>query len=318
MTYVERYVKFGEEDSWGTSVATDSYFNYLLRWDGEVTEHRIEEPVIAGYRDAKSRVFTQREVVATAQAQLTSARFLEYALGSISLTGGSSLPATIEPSNSTLPSLTFQRVFRPVEGSEDNALTLWGLKVDSFEITLEQGEDVVVEYSFAGKDGTIETVTYSAPDIDYTVVPFAYQDGVLTWGGTTLGHVIRAVITGNNNLEARFAASGTIGTVFTCQELREGQLDVSGRFTIDRPLSTYAKAVLDRGEGTIVLTLTRAGTGTITITLSNVALESYSESVSGLDAIEVEYPFTCRRKDTTIPAIRIVQSGTGAWSSLVY
>jgi hypothetical protein len=176
---------------------------------------------------------------------------------------------------------------------------------------------VIVEYSLAGKDGTVETVTYSAPSIDYAVVPFAYHEGVLTYNGDTLGHLIRVVITGNNNLEARYAAGGTIGTVFTCQELREGQLDVSGRFTIDKPLSTYASEVLSRGEGVMTLSLTSA-TGTITITLNNVALEEYSESITGLDAIEVEYPFTCRRKSSTEPAIQVAQSGTGLWIDLKF
>ena len=51
--------------------------------------------------------------------------------------------------------------------STNNAVEMWGCKVDRAEFSLDQGEPVIVEVSFACKDGTFETETYSAPSIVY-------------------------------------------------------------------------------------------------------------------------------------------------------
>ena len=313
--YTNRYVKFGQETSWATAVTPDTFSNYLLRFEGGWTDNRVDEPVIAGERDAKSRTYVHREVAAVMQVQPVSARWFEYCLGSLDTAAGDSLPAILTP-GSTLPSITVQRVYSPVPGAEENALKLWGLKVDTWELTIEQSEDIVLEMNYAGHDGTVETVSYSAPSIDYTIPAMAFHNAVLKYNGDPI-RFRRLVISGDNNLEAIFESGGTLGNTFCCQELREGGCDISGRLQLDTSLSTYAANVLSRSEGTLECSI-QTSAATVVITLNNVAFDEYREPITGLDVIEVEIPFSCRRVDADTPAIQVVQKGTGLWTALKY
>jgi len=313
--YIDRYVKWGEETTWATAVTPSTFSNYLLHFEGGWTDNRVDEPVIAGQRDAKSRTYVHREVAAVMRVQPVSARWFEFCLGSVATAAGGSLPATITP-GTVLPSITAERVYRPVPGSENNALKLWGLKVDTWELTIEQQEDIVLEMNFAGHDATLETVSYSPPEIDYTVPAAAFHNASLKYNGDKI-RFRRLVISGDNNLEARFESGGTIGNTFCCQELREGGCEISGRLQLDTSLSTYAAHVLSRSEGTLECSI-QTSAATIVITLNNVAFEEYREPITGLDVIEVEIPFSCRRVDEDTPAIEIVQKGSGSWASLKY
>ena len=316
--YIDRYVKFVEESSWATKGTPNTFPNYLLNFEGAIIDHRVDENIIAGHRDAKSRTYVHREVAAVMRVQPVSARFFEYCLGSVSTASGGSLPATITV-GTTLPSITAERVFRPVPSAESSKdkMTLWGLKVDTWELTIEQGEDVILELNFAGFNGTIEDATWNPPEVDYSIEPIAYHEVALEWNDVQATGLRRLVISGNNNLEARYSSSGTLSPTYCCQELREGAKEVSGRFVIDRDLATWAERALSRSEGTIECTIS-SNYCTVSITLNNVGLDEYREPIAGLDPMEVEIPFVCRRLDSTTPVIVIVQDGSGLWSSLAY
>lgn len=304
MSYMERYVKYGKEETWGVAAAMDQEFNGLRAVESEITEVRSDHPLIIGARDTKGRSYLQREAVGMFRHEILSARFFEFIIGTVGTAEAATVgPWTIVP-QSTLPSFTMQRVWGPE--STLNCMKIWGCKVDRAEFTFEPGDMALCEVSFAGKDGTIETVEYSQPTIDYTLQGYPLLNCYTKYGSETLS-LNRVSFTYNNNLSAKYAGTGTVSS-HGCTALREGEVVLDGRFTIDSDLGKYAEEVLRRGEGTISIVLWK-NSETITFTLSNIALGPYRERLEGLEQLEIEFPFTARGT-TGYDIVKVVQEST--------
>jgi len=307
MSYTERYVLVGKETAgWGNSVDPANTINYLLRWEATTAENKIEEPVIGGGRDLKGRVWTTEEVTGVLEQQLVTGALFQYVLGTIADTTASPAVHTLTP-DTVVPAFTAIRAIRgPTE-----FIQYVGCKVDSAELTCEAGEDVTAVFNFVAQSATTIADSWGAPGVDVTLDAYGYYQGEITYGGNTLADVQRIVITFNNNLEARYAVGGTVGSAYGPQEIREGAFEVSGRVLLGSAVGSLANQVFGRGAGvTIVVTLTKT-LNTMEITLNNCVFGEFPESMAGLEPFEVELPFTARAIGTaaTERAVFIVHTG---------
>jgi len=219
---------------------------------------------------------------------------MQYVLGTVAHDTASPYTHTFVP-DTVVPSFSLLRAIRTPE----EFIKYLGCKVDSAEITCEAGEDVTAVYNFVAKSSTFNTTeTWAAPGVDVTVNPFAYYQGEITWGGTTLQDVQRVVVNISNNLEARYAVGGTLTPTYGAQEIREGALEVSGRVLLGKDVGTISSDLFTRADAkTIIVTLTKTDC-TMTITMNNCVFGEYPDAISGADIYEVEVPFTARALGT--------------------
>jgi len=290
--YTERFVRFGKESSWGSYPSTWENIDWVLAFDATSTEHMIEEDIATVSRQARSRVFVQREVVGSLEVNPLSPKLLYYALGSATSDDTSPYTITITGAGE-LPSFSIERGLKGASGTFYTGYM--GCKIDRLELTVEQGEDVVISVDFAAKDNTFPTYTWSnvVPSGVFTALPFSYLDGELVWGSSTL-RLIRVRLEINNNLEARYA-SRKIGSDPTPVEIREGPQVITGEFIVDKDVEDFAKDVLRaRTEGTLTLKIGNDTRGTMEITCNRVALREFSDTVRGREPYEVGFPFVAR------------------------
>ena len=140
--YTDRWVLFKEEGTFGTYATPNTFMNYMLAWDVTTSENLIEEELIAGARDWKSRAWTEEEIAGRFEFQPVSAKMFYFVLGSFSNTVGTA--HTMKP-HSTIPSLSFYRGLYPDASSNTVSIGYYGVKIDTAEIRLEVGEDVTMD-----------------------------------------------------------------------------------------------------------------------------------------------------------------------------
>jgi len=293
--YTERYVRAGNETTWGTYASPSSFdaLEYIMNFNATAEEVLIEEDLIAASRQARSRAFAQREVAGSFEENPLSPRWLYYALGSVSSDATSPYSTTISGSY-YLPSFSIEEGMR---GQSDTMYVGYmGCKVDRLEFLIEGEEDITFTVDWAGKDNTFPSYASwgtVAPSGAWTGDPVPYHKACLKWGSETINlYRIRGEI--NNNLEARFAGSCGSG-VATATALREGSQLISGEFRIESNVQQYAETFArGRTEGTITISYGTDSLGTIEITLNKVAITEFPNDLSGRDAYEVDFPFTAR------------------------
>jgi len=308
--YTERYLKWGKEDKWGEEVTTpEDYFNYLLRTEATTTENKAEEAVICGGRDLRSRCWLHREVVGVYEFQPITGRIFEFILGSVSPN------VTVQPYRHTIdpstivPSMTLERVIRqPLEG-----MKYIGVKIDTAELTIEQQEDVTMVCNWAGKNAKQTSPGWTIPTIDFAIEPYSFYHATMQYGTITMENVTRCIITINNNLTPRYSASEG---EYTCVEIREGALEVTGRISVGKDIRIYVEDLLSRGGENCTIKLAKTG-HTMEIRLNDISFDEYADVLTGIEPYEVEFPFVARRTATG-PAIRVVTTGTeGTFSKYV-
>lgn len=294
--YTERFVRLGEEDvAWGTYATVFQGVNWAKGFDATTIEERIEEDIIAASRQARSRVFVQKETAGSFEMDPISPKMFYYALGSI--TTDATSPYTLDiVGDLALPGFTIERGLR---GTSTIYAGYYGCKVDRLELTIEQQADVVMNIDWAAKGNTFPTAyTWGtvAPS-EFSKDPWSYHETCFKMNGTAY-RFNRFRLEINNNLEARYAAECTAETNKLPFELREGLQAVSGEFVVDESVNTFYDIVDARSEGTInviIGTSAAAGTkGSIDITMVGVALEQYEDSLRGREPYEVTFPFTAR------------------------
>jgi len=300
--YTERYLKWGREGTWGVEVTTpENYFNYLLRTEATTTENKAEEAIICGGRDLRSRCWLHREVVGVYEFQPITGRIFEFILGSVSPdTTVSPYKHTIDPST-VVPSMTLERMIR----SPEEGMRYIGVKIDTAELTIEQQEDVTMVVNWAGKDAKQTVPTWKAPPIDFAIEPYSFYHATMQYGTIKMENVTRFIITINNNLTPRYSASEG---EYTCVEIREGALEVTGRMSVGKDISRYVDDLLSRGGENCTIKLAKTG-HTIEIRLNDISFDEYADVLTGIEPYEVEFPFVARRT-TTGPAIRVITTGT--------
>ena len=311
--FTDRWIKFGKESSWGEWTTPDTFPNYLTDWSATTTENKNEEDLIGGSRDWRKVTWLEEGVVARWTQELVSGKIFEYILGTVSDTDTS--PVTYSPA-STLPSMSVYRGLYPDEDGNTVSLGYYGLKVDTAELTIEQGADVQLEINFAGKGATIPSAL-SKPSLDMSLVPFSFYHSSIDVkhpaGQFTAKYATRLQISINNNLEARY---GSGAMQYRPIEIREGELEVTGRLTVEGYFGELSSIVLNRQTCTIDVYLIKSG-HTIQITLNNVTFGELPDELSGLDVVEGEFPFSARPSSGN-DAIKVVEYFSGTWDSLPY
>jgi len=311
--YTDRWIKFAQEGTWGTWATPTTFPNYLLEWSATTTENKNEDDLIGGSRDWRKRVWLEEGIVGRWRQELVSAKIFEYILGAKS---GTTSPATYSPT-STLPCMSIYRGLYPDESGNTVSIGYAGMKVDTSELTVEEGEDIRLELNFAGKNATIPSASAKGI-LDMSVIELGFGDSsidVVTDTGTTLSGTLiqRLVISTNNNLNARYSSG--VGS-YKATELREGGFEVSGRLVMGGQFNTISSQVLNRTSNTIITYLKKTGS-TITITLSNVSFGELADELSGLEPVSIELPFTARPVSGN-DAMKVVESFTGTYVGLPY
>ena len=185
------------------------------------------------------------------------------------------------------------------------------MKVDSWELTAEAEEDITLEMNLAGIGTTVPSAI-AKPSISNLDV-FTFHEVELNIQDTVYSSFNRLVLSGNNNLEAKYAANLSYRPL----AIREGGVEISGRITVFGDLDTWNSLVTSRSEYDCTISLKKSGK-TISIQLNNVAFGEYGEPIRGIDEIDVEIPFRARRVGDT-PSIKIIEdSGYSSWDSMPY
>ncbi len=311
--FTDRWIKFAKEDTWGEWTSPTTFPNYLTDWAATTTENKNEEDLIGGSRDWRKVTWLEEGVVARWTQEMVSGKIFEYILGST--TDTSSSPVTYSPASS-LPSMSIYRGLYPDENGDTISLGYYGMKVDTAEITIEQGSDVQIELNFAGKGVTLPTAS-AKPSLDMTVVPFSFYhssiDVIHPNGQFAATMATRLQISVNNNLEARLSAGAQD---YRPVEIREGGLQVTGRLTVGGNFGELSSIVLNRQTCTIQVYLIKTE-HTIQVTLNNVTFGELPDELSGLDIIEGEFPFSARPSSGN-DAIKVIEDFSGTWDSLPY
>jgi len=290
MAYVERYVKIGEESTWGQAASNLDAVMYPLSFDARVTENRTDEDIIAPSRQARARQYTTRDVALTLEWNPLGPRMWYAALGSA--TEDETSPYSIDITGSaSLPSLTVERGL--YSANDTSIIQYVGAKVDRLELTIENGEDISMSADMIAKNTINVNDTFSNREPSFSLTsssfPLTYSNACLIWGGTTLElYRVRAEV--NNNLIPRFAGVCTSGDN-TIQSLQEGGQYVLGEFRIMENLETYFDAVTDHTQGTITIKYGNASLGTVTVAMNNVGLDEFADSFRGREDYEVDIPF---------------------------
>ena len=314
MSYTDRWIRFSEESTWGEWTTIGSTFpNYLNEWSATTTENISEEELIGGSRDWRKVVWLEEGVVARWVQELVSAKFFEYILGS---KDGDTSPVEYTIA-ATLPSLSIYRGLYPDENGNTFSVGYMGMKVDTAELTIEEGSDVRLEVNFAGKGGTILTSHLSKPSLDASVVPFAFYhssiDLIHPNGTENLNKLSRLQISVNNNLEAIVSAGAQS---YQPTELREGATEVTGRIVVRGHFPLLSSIVLNRVTCTLNVYLIKTQ-HTIQITVNNITFNEYPDELTGLDIVESELSFSARPTSTT-SAIVVTETFSGEFDSLPF
>jgi len=299
MSYTSRGLIYGEESTFGASIACTVNFNNLFTWEGMINESVMEKELVSGDRDAVARAALQREVTGRMEGELINAKLFVLAMGTLSARTVD--PYTITPA-AVVDSFTLQRILAPT----DNAAYFYGCKVEGFVLNLEVGEDVTYELNFIAQDGTLTTDNLTAPSLT-TVNPFMYYHGMLTAAGSTITELQSVIIEISNNLSPRYSADRSQTMPRGAYAITEGRFQVTGRFTCGGLIETLAGYVLNQTQFTLELTLVKT-TDTITINMPNVQLTEFADALTGREPYEIEFPFIASPQ-SGLDAMSVVHSG---------
>ncbi|MEM2261394.1 MAG: phage tail tube protein, partial [Ignisphaera sp.] len=204
--------------------------------------------------------------------------FLYYVLGSISTT-------TIAVGSTIPESFYYVTV-------ENENMSLHGAKVDTWELTVEEGSPVRAEFTAIGKN--IGTTGASPFTPDFNNPPKMQSDVSVTVGGSTIEYN-RLSLRISNGIEPIYKGS------LNPQELRETGLEVTGRIRAPK----YSQFI---SEGAMVITISNVGQ----ISMPNVRLTEVPPRVSGFDLPETEISFRAY-PTTTEDAIKVTLTNTLKW-----
>jgi len=253
---------------------------------------KIETPTLSGaslfqqanaVRQGRKRVSGDTPLLLWTKGE---ALLFEAMLGTIATTGAGPYTHTATPSK-YLPSYTMQVSFGGTTASLVKEAT--GMMVDSWEIGLSINELATLGLSWVGKNMTF-TQNDALDGTDPTgQTAYAYVDGAVTVGGTSVGCVKNITISGNNNLISDDTCVGS--SVISDQE--RGQFcEITGtvEFELEASDIGYLSDFTSGTQKTLVLALTN-GSSSITITLTMQWQTGVTPKVSGADKLTVSGPF---------------------------
>ena len=237
--------------------------DFPTRADFVERKEYFEDFVLGGGRDLRAYGLTRITPNLTVAYDVNGLRFLKYALGSES---GTASPYTITV-GSTLPTADYK-----VTVDDDN-MSIHDAKVDTWEITIEEGAPVRAEFTVIGK--TLGTEAASAFTPDFNNMPILPHECTLKIGGTPNTLWTRISLRINNALEAIHKTSSVP------VDIRETGLEITGRIRAPE-YSEWAN------EGSIDLIIGSAGT----IIVRQVKFTEVPPRVTGFDLPETEISFS--------------------------
>jgi len=226
------------------------HFNYPLRAEIGLRKEYFRDFVLGGARDQAITGLTRYRPEITVEYDVCGFKFKDIALGG-------------DTPKSTLPYVTVRVTI------DDEDLSIENAKVDSWEITWEEGQPTRARVTFVGKaKGTTGASSFS---VDYAKEVFTLGNCTIKLNGTEL-KATRYNIRVNNNIQPLY-----YGDTLP-QDLKEQALEIEGRVRL-----AEFKEVSD---GSIQIT----GSG-FTIELPNVKWTEVPPRASGMDVPETEARF---------------------------
>lgn len=245
----------------------------------------FEDFVLGGGRDLKAYGLTRIIPQITVTYDVNGLNFLQYVLGK----SGS---ATINSIATTLVPYTTIYTSDYKVSTESGTMSLHDAKVDTWEITIEEGEPVRAEFTAIGK--TIGASAASAFSPDFSEMPLKPSDVTLKIGGST--NALWSAI----NLRISNGIEALCKTDSVPVDIREAGLEITGRI---RAREYYQWA----NEGSVDIIFSNRGT----ITLHSVKFTEVPPTVTGFDLPETEIAFTAYPTATTCALTAI--TGTVKW-----
>lgn len=236
--------------------------DFPIRADFTERREYFEDFVLGGGRDLRAYGLTRITPNLTVEYDVNGLRFLRYVLGSE--TGTSPYTITV---GSTLPVADYKVT---VEG--DN-MSIHSAKVDTWEITIEEGNPVRAEFTVIGRNIGSQAALPFSPD--FNNMPILPHQCTLNINGVINTLWTRISLRINNALEPIFKTSSIP------VEIRETGLEITGRIRAPE-YTNWAP------EGSIDLIVGRAGT----ITVRNVKFTEVPPRVTGFDLPETEISFS--------------------------
>jgi len=241
----------------------DNYHEFSTRADVSIRKEYFERFTFGGTRDKKLYALTRIRPEVTVEYQVIGGNFFYYAMGKYS-----TIPP--ETNNTITVGSTLPLISIKIDVDGDKVAVKDG-KIDSMEITFEEGSPAVVEYTVLGKNWDT-TTSVTAYTVDWDKAPLTMDKVTITLNDTTV-QASRIAVRIANNLDPRYFAD-TLPV-----ELRETGLEVTGRIRI----SEYE--VLN--DGTL-----KIDTEFFTMTLPNIKFTELPPRVTGFDVPEAELAFT--------------------------
>uniref|UniRef100_A0A6H1ZJ70 Tail protein n=1 Tax=viral metagenome TaxID=1070528 RepID=A0A6H1ZJ70_9ZZZZ len=264
------------------TVPSTIYFDFPTRADFSKRIEYFEDFILGGGRDKLAYGLTRITPQLTVTYDLNGLKFLQYAMGSL----GTTVPVTISVA-ATLPTITFR------VRTDDGTMSIHDAKVDSWQVTIEEGNPVRGEFTVIGR--TIGAVPAAPFSPDFANMPITPDAVTLRIGG--------AVITEWTRLNV--GISSAIAPIFSTSSipiaLRETGVNVTGRI---RAPKYFAWA----SEGSMELAVAALGT----IILPNTKFTEVPPRVTGFDLPETEISFK-GYPTAAADAIRAVLINTIKW-----
>lgn len=253
---------------------------------------KIETPTLSGgslFQQASAVRQGRKLVSGDTQLLLWNkgeALLFEAMLGAIATTGSGPYTHTATPFK-YLPSYTMQVSLGATSDTVVKQAT--GMMVDSWEIGLAINENATLGLTWVGKDMTFATGDALDGTAPTGITAYAYVDGAVTVGGSSIGCVKSITISGANNL---VSDDTCIGSSEISDQERGQFCDITGtvEFELEPTDIGYLTDFVAGTQKTLVLALTN-GSSSITITLTMQWQTGITPKVEGTDKITVSGPF---------------------------
>lgn len=244
---------------------TGGTIDFPTRADFSKRSEYFEDFVLGGGRDLRAYGLTRIIPQITVTYDLNGMRFLEYVIGG---TGGTlTVQATVPES--------FYKVT-----TESGTMSIHDAKIDTWELTVEEGNPVRAEFTAIGK--TIGADTASAFSPDFANMPLKPSDVTLTIGAAT------NTLWSGINVRINNALEPLCKTDSIPVEIREAGLEITGRL---RAKEYYEWAT----ESSMDITLGTLGT----LRLHSCKFHEVPPTVTGFDLPETEIAFVAYPTATT-------------------
>ena len=251
-----------------------NHFDFVTRADFSVRTEYFEEFIWGTTRDKSVYGVTRKTPEVTVEYSLNGLKFFKYVLGELS---GAEAPYTITPAD-TLPTADYKASI------DTYVFSVTSAKVESLELTVEEGSPVRVEFTARGTNYSTTTGANSYSS-DLSVLPLQIHDVTVNCGGTlTYGRFSLRIV---NNLDPEYKTS-----TLPVRYIERG-LEVDGRIR----LQTWTIPT----EGGMTITLGNVGQ----IILPKIIWTEIPPRARGWDYPELELSFRAFATDTD-PKIKVI------------